>query len=119
MDDEIDLLVNRLNFDPIVFKGCSEKELYLIIALVALPLCGLFGVIGSLLWGNVFFGILIGGILGVIGIFVVIHFVERLKRDKEPGYLQQILFFKLENKRLYRSPVIRRTGTWMIGRYLK
>jgi conjugative transfer region protein (TIGR03750 family) len=119
MRQETDMLVNRLNFDPVVYKGCTEKEILLVVLITALPLCLLFGIFGYLLWQNIFFGILIGGILGIGGVFAALNLVQRLKRDKEPGYLQQALFYKLEQKHLLKTPVIRRSGVWMIGRYLK
>ena len=30
MHKETDFLVNRLNFDPVVYKGCTEKEIMLV-----------------------------------------------------------------------------------------
>ena len=118
MAGEIDFLVNRLNFDPVVYKGCTEKEIMLVIAVITLPLCILFGFLGYLLWSNVFFGILIGGVISLFFTFIALRIVGRLKRDKEPGFLQQALVFKLEQKGLLKTPIIRRSGSWMIGRYL-
>lgn len=117
-EHEIDFLVNRLNFDPVVYKGCTEKEIMLVIGAVALPLCILFGFFGYFMWGNVFFGILIGGVLSLFCTFIALRIVGRLKRDKEPGFLQQALIYKLEKKGLLKTPIIRRSGSWMIGRYL-
>ncbi len=113
------MLVNRLNFDPVVYKGCTEKEILLVVVVTALPLCLLFGIFGYMLWHNIFFGILIGGMLGIAGVFGALNLVQKLKRDKEPGYLQQVLMYKLEQKGLLKTPIIRRNGAWMIGRYIK
>jgi conjugative transfer region protein (TIGR03750 family) len=73
--------------------------------------------LGSFLWGNVFFGIVIGGIFSIFFAAISLRVIERIKRDKEPGYLQQALIYKLEKKGLYRTPIIRRTGSWTIGRF--
>lgn len=119
MRQETDMLVNRLNFDPVVYKGCTEKEILLVVLITAFPLCLLFGIFGYLLWHNIFFGILIGGVLGIGGVIAALNLVQRLKRDKEPGFLQQFLICKLEQWHILKTPIIRRNGPWMIGRYLK
>ncbi|MCK4609176.1 MAG: DUF3487 family protein [Gammaproteobacteria bacterium] len=115
---ELDLLVNRLNFDPVIFKGCSERELYFTIIGVSLPICAIFGLFGYLAWSNIFYGILIGAVLSLAVVFFALGIVEKIKRDKEPGYVQQLITFKLEQKGFIKTPIIRRSGIWMIGRYL-
>jgi conjugative transfer region protein (TIGR03750 family) len=119
MNNETDFLVNRLNFDPVVYKGCTEKEIMLVVFVIALPLCFLLGVMGYVMWRNIFFGILIGGVLSLLVVFIALRVIERLKRDKEPGFLQQALMFKLEQKGILKTPIIRRTGSWTIGRFVK
>ena len=119
MNNETDFLVNRLNFDPVVYKGCTEKEIMLVIFIIAVPLCFLFGVIGYSFWNNIFFGILTGGILSLFAVFIALRIVERWKRDKEPGFLQQAAMYKLEQKGILKTPIIRRTGSWTIGRFVK
>jgi len=119
MKQELDMLVNRLNFDPVVYKGCTEKEIIFVALITALPLCAFFGFLGFLLWRNIFFGILIGGVLGVFGVFMGLNIMQRLKRDKEPGFLQQVVVRKFEQMHMLKTPIIRRHGPWMIGRYIK
>tara|TARA_B100001250_G_C19369106_1_gene601119 strand:- start:64 stop:423 length:360 start_codon:yes stop_codon:yes gene_type:complete len=119
MNEENYFLVNRLNYDPIVFMGCSEKEIYAIIAIIAGPLLTLGGVMGLLLWGNIPFGMLPAFILSSIGIISALKVVKKLKRDKEPGYLKQQVSLFAQKHRLIRTPIIRRNGSWLTGRMVK
>jgi conjugative transfer region protein (TIGR03750 family) len=114
----LDLLLNHLNYDPIVYMGCSEKELWLIVLGIAAPLLVIGGIFGYLKWGNIPFGMLPGFVLSVIGVFVAISIVKRVKRDKEPGFLQQTITDQLEAKGVLKTKIIRRSGSWSVGRML-
>jgi len=116
---QTDFLVNRLNFDPVVFMGCSEKEIYLVIGSIGVPLCLVCSVLGALLWHNIPFGLLGGFILSIVFVWIAIKAIQRIKRDKEPGYIQQVLLCKLEQRKLYKSPLVCRSGSWLIGRLVE
>ena len=110
-----DILADRLNAEPAIFKGCSSSELGIIVgvaALVWLPVSLLLtGLMGAVTMG---FGV--AGI-GVVGTVIVMASVfQRLKRGRPDGYYQQQLAIWLSDHGLRRAPFIRRSGAWDIGR---
>mgnify|MGYP001820607837 CR=1 FL=1 len=110
-----DILADRLNAEPAIFKGCSSSELGIIVgvaALVWLPVSLLLtGLMGAVTMG---FGV--AGI-GVVGTVIVMASVfQRLKRGRPDGYYQQQLAIWLSDHGLRRAPFIRCSGAWDIGR---
>lgn len=115
MGDQKDLLAERLNAEPVVFKGCSSLELGVITgmsALVWLPVCLLLaGLMGALTMG---FGFAAVGVVmtavGMAGVF------QRLKRGRPDGYYRQRIVIWLDGRGLCRAGFVRRSGAWDIGR---
>lgn len=96
------LLGDRLNQEPVVFRGYTDSELSLAIrsaCLIFLPLGGLVG----LLLGN--FGM--GLSLSLIGILAAVFFggrlVQRLKRNRPEFDLQQRAHLALAKRGLVQS----------------
>jgi conjugative transfer region protein (TIGR03750 family) len=110
-----DILADRLNAEPAIFKGCSSSELGIIVgvaALVWLPVSLLLtGLMGAVTMGFGMAGI------GVVGTVIVMASVfQRLKRGRPDGYYQQQVAIWLSDHGLRRAPFIRRSGAWDIGR---
>lgn len=110
-----EILADRLNVEPAIFKGCSSFELGVITgmsALVWLPVSLLLaGLMGALTMG---FGI--AGV-GVVASAVVLAGVfQRLKRGRPDGYYQQRVLIWLAARGLRRAAFVRRSGAWDIGR---
>ena len=117
--NEVDILANRLNYDAIVFKGCTAKEIRNIV-LVCFGISSLLlGTASQIVTGNFIWGVAIG-ILSTIGLtWISMCVLEKVRRGQEPGYLQQLIRLKLDKSGLFgKSEIIRRSGTWMIGRKL-
>jgi conjugative transfer region protein (TIGR03750 family) len=115
MSSRDDILADRLNVEPAIFKGCSSSELGIIVgvaALVWLPVSLLLtGLMGAVTMG---FGV--AGI-GVVGTVIVMASVfQRLKRGRPDGHYQQQVAIWLSDHGLRRAPFIRRSGAWDIGR---
>ena len=115
MPDRDDILADRLNVEPIIFKGCSSSELGIIVgvaALVWLPVSLLLaGLMGAVTMGFGLAGIgIVATVLITAGVF------QRLKRGRPDGYYQQRFLIALSDYGLRRSPFIRRSGAWDIGR---
>lgn len=112
-----DILANRLNAEPAIFKGCSSSELGMIVgvaALIWLPVSLLLaGLMGAVTMG---FGI--AGVGVVATVIVTAGLFQRLKRGRPEGYYQQRIAIRLDDIGLRRSPFIRRSGAWDIGRSL-
>ncbi len=110
-----DILPERLNAEPAIFKGCSSTELgviVLIATVVWLPLGLLLAAsVGAITMG---FGIAGIGVIGtVIGVAVLF---QHLKRNRPDGYYQQRVVLWLHVRGLRRSRLIQRGGVWDLGR---
>ena len=115
MSNDHEILADRLNAEPAIFKGCSSSELGMIVGLaivIWLPLSLLL----AWLLGAITMGFGIAGV-GVVATVVVMATVfQRIKRGRPEGYYQQWLRIRLQSMGLYRAPWVLRTGAWDIGR---
>ena len=115
MSGRDDILADRLNVEPTIFKGCSSSELGIIVgvaALVWLPASLLLaGLMGAVTMG---FGL--AGVGVVSTVIVMATLFQRLKRGRPDGYYQQQASIWLTDHGLRRSTFIRRSGAWDIGR---
>lgn len=115
MANDHDILADRLNAEPAIFRGCSSSELGLIVGLavvVWLPLSLLLAwLLGAITMGFGFAGV------GVVATVVVLATLfQRIKRGRPDGYYQQWLRIRLHTRGLYRAPWVLRSGAWDIGR---
>ena len=115
MSDRDDILADRLNVEPAIFKGCSSSELGMIVgvaALIWLPVSLLLaGLMGAVTMG---FGL--AGVGVVATVIVMASLFQRLKRGRPDGQYQQRFSIWLSDHGLRPSPFIRRSGFWDIGR---
>ena len=110
-----DILADRLNVEPAIFKGCSSSELGVIVgvsALIWLPVSLLL----AWLMGAVTMGFGIAGVGVVATVVVMASLFQRLKRGRPDGYYQQQIMIWLDDHGLRRSSFVRRSGAWDIGR---
>ncbi|OOZ45267.1 TIGR03750 family conjugal transfer protein [Solemya velum gill symbiont] len=110
-----DILADRLNVEPAIFRGCSSSELGVIVgvaALIWLPVSLLL----AWLMGAVTMGFGIAGVGVVATVIVTASLFQRLKRGRPDGYYQQQIMIWLDDNGLRRSAFVRRTGAWDIGR---
>lgn len=115
MSDRDDILANRLNAEPAIFKGCSSSELGVIVgvaALIWLPVSLLL----AWLMGAVTMGFGIAGVGVVATVIVTASLFQRFKRGRPDGYYQQQIMIWLDDHGLRRSSFVRRSGAWDIGR---
>jgi len=110
-----DILADRLNAEPAIFKGCSSSELVVIVgvaALIWLPVSlALAGLMGALTMG---FGL--AGVGVVATVVAMATLFQRWKRNRLDGYYQQRFVIWLHDRGLRRSALVRRSGSWDIGR---
>jgi len=115
MSSRDDILADRLNVEPAIFKGCSSSELGTIVsvaALVWLPVSLLLtGLMGAVTMG---FGLAGVGVVGTV--IVTAGLFQRLKRGRPDGYYQQQVNIWLSDHGLRHALFIRRSGAWDIGR---
>jgi len=115
MADRIDILADRLNAEPAIFKGCSSSELGIIVAVAALFWLPMSLVLAALA-GAFTMGFGLAGVAVVATVIAVATVFQRLKRNRPDGYYQQRFVIWLHDRGLRRSPLVRRTGSWDIGR---
>lgn len=115
MSNVKNILADRLNVEPAIFKGCSSSELGIIVTLAVLLWLPL-SVLLAWAMGAPSMGLGIAG-MAIVGTVVVTASVfQRLKRGRPDGYYQQQFTFGLSKLGLRRSPFICRSGSWSIGR---
>jgi len=110
-----DILADRLNAEPAIFKGCSSSELGIIVAVAALFWLPMSLVLAALA-GAFTMGFGLAGVAVVATVIAVATVFQRLKRNRPDGYYQQRFVIWLHDRGLRRSPLVRRTGAWGIGR---
>ncbi|MEZ5483189.1 MAG: TIGR03750 family conjugal transfer protein [Porticoccaceae bacterium] len=115
MSNDHEILADRLNAEPAIFKGCSSSELGMIVGLAIvlwLPLSLLL----AWLLGAVTMGFGIAGVGVVATVVVMATLFQRIKRGRPEGYYQQWLRIRLQTMGLIRAPWVLRSGSWDIGR---
>jgi len=115
MSHRDDILADRLNVEPVIFKGCSSSELGIIVGVAALVWLPVSLLVAGLM-GAVTMGFGLAGV-GVVGTVIVMASVfQRLKRGRPDGYYQQHVSIWFSDHGLRHAPFIRRSGAWDIGR---
>jgi len=115
MADRHEILADRLNAEPAIFKGCSSSELGIIVGVAAVVWLPVSLVLAGLM-GAVTMGFGLAGVGVVATVVVTATLFQRLKRNRPDGYYQQHFAIWLHDKGLRRSTLIRRSGSWDIGR---
>lgn len=110
-----DILADRLNAEPAIFKGCSSSELGVIVAVAALFWLPLSLMLAGLM-GAVTMGFGLAGVGVVATVVATASLFQRLKRNRPDGYYQQRFVLWLHDRGFRRAPFVRRTGAWDIGR---
>ena len=113
--DRDDILADRLNAEPAIFKGCSSSELGVIVGVAALVWLPVSLVLAGLM-GAITMGFGLAGVGVVATVVLTATLFQRLKRNRPDGYYQQRFVIWLHDKGLRRSALVRRGGSWDIGR---
>lgn len=114
-EHEPEVLAERMNAEPAIFRGCSSSELGLIVGLAAavwLPV----SLLAAALVGALAMAFGLAGIAIVASVILTASVFQRIKRGRPEGYYQQRLLIALSDWGLRRSPFTRRDGLWSIGR---
>ena len=110
-----ELRAERLNCEPVVFKGCSSFELAVIAGVSALAWLPASLVVSALM-GAITMGFGLAAVGVVASVVVFAGLFQRIKRGRPDGYYQQRFLIALDSRGLYRTGFIRRAGAWDIGR---
>lgn len=115
MSDPQEILADRLNAEPVIFRGCSSSELGMIVG-VAVVLWLPLSLLLAWLLGAITMGFGIAGVGVVATVVVCATLFQRIKRGRPEGYYQQRIRIRLHDLGLRRCPWVRRSGAWDIGR---
>ena len=110
-----EILADRLNSEPSIFRGCSSSELGMIVSLSVLVWLPLSLLLAWLL-GAVTMGFGFAGVGVVVTVVACATIFQRIKRGRPEGYYQQQIQIYLHDFGLRRSPWVRSSGAWDIGR---
>lgn len=114
MEDD-DMLADRLNHEPVIFRGYSDSELSVAIK-VAGVVCFPTGLVVGFLFGNLAIG-LGGALIVVIGAVTLGATVfQRLKRGRPDFYFRQKLRIALHRLGLSSCGLFRHRGQLSLGR---
>lgn len=115
-DDDIDILVSRLNFDVIAFRGNTRKEM-IVIALISLSITVLLlGTLSKLLIGMFMIGVGISFPAAIPVGWGFATLMQKLKSGKPKGFVKQQFQLWLDHNRIRQSPFIKHSGYWSIHR---
>ena len=109
------MMAERLNEEPVVFRGCSSSELVVILIAAAgfwLPT----GLLIGWLLGGAMMGVGGSAIAVLATVFVAATIFQKIKKGRPTGYYQQRFRLALHRAGLVRAPLILRSGAWDVGR---
>ena len=115
MNDQTETLADRLNQEPVIFRGSTNSELGVIL------LCGvIFWVPTGLTIGAMMGAVVMGLGLSTLGVLLTIFFgstfFQRIKRGRPDNYYQHLIIIKLNRLSLRKSMLILKDGSWDLGR---
>lgn len=115
MDDSGETLADRLNDEPVIFRGSTQSELGLILVFATL-----FWLPVSLLIAACLGALAMGLGLAMVGVLVTIVFgstlFQRIKRGRPDHYYQHSLMIILHRLGLRKTRLILSSGVWDLGR---
>ena len=110
-----ELLPQRLNTEPPVFRGCSLSEvltLACIFSALMIPVC----IVLLSLVGYALMGVGIGVLLAMAGTVVGATFLQKKKRGRPIGYYRLQILLLLDKLGIRKMDLTKRSGKWVIGR---
>ena len=114
-DDDADLLADRVDVEPPIFKGCSSSELGALL-LAAIALWAPLSLLLAALAGRLPFALAILAV-GVIGsVYLGALALQRVKRDRPDHYYLHALQRLAHRHGLRRARFLWRSGWWDIDR---
>lgn len=115
MDDSSETLADRLNQEPVIFRGSTHSELGLILLLATL-----FWLPVSLLVAGCLGALAMGLGSAMVGVLLTIVFgstlFQRIKRGRPDFYYQHRLMIILHRLGLRKTRLILSSGVWDLGR---
>lgn len=111
-----DLLPNRLNDNAVAYLGCTLKEIQLMAAINLVISILLLGFLFKL-WLGLFLvgmGLAFPATIGLT--IIMMRILQKAKQGRPRGYVKQSFLIRCEQLGIYKTPYIRYSGKWSIGR---
>jgi len=115
MEEKTETLADRLNQEPVIFRGSTNSELGMIL------LCAvLFWLPISFIIAALFGAVMMGLGFSALGVLATVFFgstlFQKIKRGRPDYYYQQKLKLFFHRTGLKKSALILRGGRWDLGR---
>ena len=116
MNETPDILASRLNFDVVLYRGHTRKEMMLL-GLISLSMTVLLlGIITKLLLGMFLIGLGLSFPVSIsVGWLLAVVF-QKLKEGKPRGYVKQQFLLWLHRQGIRKSPFVNYSGLWNLKR---
>ncbi len=113
--DELEPLADRLNLEPMIFRGSSSSELAMILTVATLfwlPVSLLVAIVSGV--GPM--GLGAAGLCILATVFFGSTLFQRIKRDRPDYYYQHVLMIQAQRIGFMQKSLIRHSGVWDLGR---
>lgn len=113
--DHTETLADRLNYEPVIFRGSTSTELMLLLTFSAafwLPA----GFLIAWWFGQLAMGVGIAAIAILVTVFYGSTVFQIIKRGRPDYYYQQLIAIGLQRLRLRKTGFVLRSGSWDLGR---
>lgn len=116
-DQTVRFLPDRLSRDPVVLRGMTNDEMF-IVAGLGIGLGGFLGVVVWLITGDLAIGVSIMALLSIIVFFVASGILQRAKRNRPATWFHRNLQWQIAAKTglSFGSRVNLRSGVWSARR---
>jgi len=115
MDHSTETLADRLNQEPVIFRGSTNSELGVIL-LCAVSFWVPMGLIIGAFMGAIVMGLGLSTLGVLLTIFFGSTFFQGIKRGRPDNYYQHLMMIKLNRLGLRKSTLILKSGAWGLGR---
>jgi len=115
MEHQTETLADRLNQEPVIFRGSTNSELGMILLCAVLFWLPLSFIIAAL-FGAVMMGLGFSALWVLATVFSGSTLFQRIKRGRPDYYYQQKLKIFFHKTGLKKSALILRGGHWDLGR---
>jgi len=111
----IDFLPDRLNAEPVVFRGLTNREIIGLAGfglLLWMPVCAFIG----FLLGNAVLGMPMGVVVMLLQVYIASIFLTRFKRGRPDNFHMDALAVWLQQKGIKSSGLLLYSGPWDVVR---
>ena len=113
--DDGDVLADRVDIEPPIFRGCSSSEL-LAMLLAAVATWVPLSIITALLVGKPAYALAILAVGVIVSVYLGAGVFQRVKRNRPDHYYVHLAMRALHTSRLRRYPFVWRSGHWDVAR---